>query len=148
MRIKGNPLIYRILAGLSSSGKLGGREVKTSALVRRRSWIRIPPESPVKFFSHRHSESTDYTVLYTRRCKGKIKSIVYHPTQECHQPIIVIIKIIQTALYFFFYQALLRNSLLFGIQCVLRKTRQYGLKVVIITAKAWEVLTSAYVTQG
>ena len=46
-----NPLLYRILAGLSSSGKLVGREVKTSALVSRRSWVRIPPESPVKFFS-------------------------------------------------------------------------------------------------
>ena len=29
---------------------------------------------------HRHSESTEYTVLYTCRCKGKIKSIVYHLT--------------------------------------------------------------------
>ena len=49
----------RILAGQSSSGKLGGREVTTSALVSRRSWIRIPSESPVKYF-HRHSESTIY----------------------------------------------------------------------------------------
>ena len=47
-----DPLLYRILAGLSSSCKLGGREVKTSALVSRRSWDRIPPESPVKFFPH------------------------------------------------------------------------------------------------
>ena len=46
-----------------------------------------PAESPVKFFPQTHSESTEYTVVYTRRCKGKIKSIVYHPTQECHQPI-------------------------------------------------------------
>ena len=38
-------------------------------------------------FFHRHSESTEYTVLYTHRCKGKIKSIVYHPTQEFDQPI-------------------------------------------------------------
>ena len=49
-KISWNPLLYRILAGLSSSGKLGGREVKTSALVSKRSWVRIPPESPVKFF--------------------------------------------------------------------------------------------------
>ena len=41
----------------------------------------------MKFFFHRHSESTEYTVLCTRRCKGKIKSIVYHPTQEFHQPV-------------------------------------------------------------
>ena len=39
-----------ILASLSSPGKLGGREVKTSALISRRSWVRITPESPVKFF--------------------------------------------------------------------------------------------------
>ena len=42
--------MYRILAGLSSSSKLSGREVKTSALVSKRSWVRIPPESPVEFF--------------------------------------------------------------------------------------------------
>ena len=54
---------YKILAGQSSSGKLGGREVKTSALISRRSWVRIPLESPsVKFYSHRHSESTEYVV--------------------------------------------------------------------------------------
>ena len=33
-------------------------------------------------FFHRHSESTEYTVL----CNGKIKSIVYHLMQEFHQP--------------------------------------------------------------
>ena len=44
-------------------------------------WVRIPPESPVKFFQ-RHSEITEYTVLYTRRCRAKLKSVVYHPTQE------------------------------------------------------------------
>ena len=44
-------LLCRMLAGQSSSGKLGGREVKTSALVSRRSWVRFLPESPVKFFS-------------------------------------------------------------------------------------------------
>ena len=49
--ISRNPLLHRILAGLSSSGKLGGPEVKTSAPVSRRSWVWIPPESPVKFFS-------------------------------------------------------------------------------------------------
>ena len=59
---------------LTPTGKLGGREVETSVLVSRRSWVRIPPESHVKFF-HRHSESTEYTVLYTRWCKGKIKLI-------------------------------------------------------------------------
>ena len=36
--------VHRILAGLSSSGKLGGLEVKMSALVSRRSWV---AESPV-----------------------------------------------------------------------------------------------------
>ena len=44
-------LYHMLLAGQSSSGKLGGREVKTSALVSRRSCVRIPLESPVKFFS-------------------------------------------------------------------------------------------------
>ena len=34
----------------NSSGKLVGREVKTSALLSRRSWVWIPPESPVMFF--------------------------------------------------------------------------------------------------
>ena len=51
-----NPLLHRILAGLSSSGKLGGPEVKTSALVSRRLWVRIPPESPVKFFPQIHGK--------------------------------------------------------------------------------------------
>ena len=32
------------------SNKIHCREVKTSALVSRRSWVRIPPKSPVKFF--------------------------------------------------------------------------------------------------
>ena len=37
----------------------------------RRSWVRIPPKLPVDFV-HRHSESTEYTVLHTlRRRKGK-----------------------------------------------------------------------------
>ena len=54
---------------LLSLGKLGGREVKTSALVSRSSWVRV--ESPVKVF-HRHSESTEYTVLYTHRCRAKL----------------------------------------------------------------------------
>ena len=38
---------------------------------------------------HRHLESTEYAVLHTYllRCKGKIKSIVYHPKQEFHQSI-------------------------------------------------------------
>ena len=40
------------------------------AQVGRRSWVRIPPESPVKFF-HRYSEGTEHTVLYTRRCAGQ-----------------------------------------------------------------------------
>ena len=64
--------LCRILAGQLSSDKLGGREVKTSALVSRRSWVRIPPESPVKVF---HSESTEYTVLYTRRCRAKLNQL-------------------------------------------------------------------------
>ena len=63
-------LYVGILAGQSSSGMLGGREVKTSAPVSRRSWVRIPPESPVTFF--RHSESTEYAVLYTRRCRATL----------------------------------------------------------------------------
>ena len=45
-------------------------EVKTSALVSRILWVRIPP---VKYF-HRHSESTEYTVLYTHQCGAKLKS--------------------------------------------------------------------------
>ena len=39
-------------------------KVKMSALVSRRLWVRIPPESPVRFF-HRHPEVTEYTVLNT-----------------------------------------------------------------------------------
>ena len=50
-----------ILAGQLSSGKLGGREVKTSPLVSRRTWVRIPPESPVKCYN-----------VYTRRCRAKL----------------------------------------------------------------------------
>ena len=65
-------LLYKILAGVSSSGKLGGREVKTSALVSRRQWVRIPPELPVHLFP-----STD-----TRKALGIIKSIVYQLMQE------------------------------------------------------------------
>ena len=72
--ISQNPLLYRILAGLSSSGKLGSREVKTSALVSRRSWVRIPPELPVKFFPT-DTRKAPSIQCYKRRCKGKIKSI-------------------------------------------------------------------------
>ena len=70
--ISRNPLLYGILAGQSSSGKLGGREVKTSALLSRGSWLRIPPKW--RFF-YRHSESTEYTVLYTRRCMAKLNQL-------------------------------------------------------------------------
>ena len=49
--------------------QIGGREVKTFALVSRRSWVRIPPESHVKFFSQTLRKHV-YAVLYTRRCKG------------------------------------------------------------------------------
>ena len=56
-----------------------GREVKTSALVSRRSWVRIPPKSPVKVVFHRHSESTGYTVLYTRRCRAKLYQYCLSP---------------------------------------------------------------------
>ena len=59
----------------SSPGRLGGREVQMSARVSRRSWVRIPPESPV-MFSHRHSESTEYAVLYTRRCRAKWSQLI------------------------------------------------------------------------
>ena len=78
-----NPLLYGILAGQSSLGKLGGREIKTSALVSRRSWVRIPPESPVKFF-HRHSESTEYIVLYARRCRAKLNQLNLFLIVKCH----------------------------------------------------------------
>ena len=73
-KISWNPLLYRILAGQSSLGKLCGPQVKTSALVSKRSWVRILPESPVKFF-HRHSECTEYAVLYTRRCRSKLNKL-------------------------------------------------------------------------
>ena len=63
--ISRNPLLYRILAGLSSSGKLGGREVKTSALVSRRSWVRIAPESPVKFFPQTLGKHWVYSAIHT-----------------------------------------------------------------------------------
>ena len=36
--------------------------------------VRIPPESPVKFF-HRYSESTEHTVLHTSVYRTKLKSI-------------------------------------------------------------------------
>ena len=41
---RGTRCLHRILAGQLSSGKLGGQEVKTSALVSRRSWVRIACE--------------------------------------------------------------------------------------------------------
>ena len=67
------------LAGQSSSGKFGGREVKTSALVSRRSWVRIPPESPVKvFFTDTwKAPSMQCRCIYTRRCRAKISSHVW-----------------------------------------------------------------------
>ena len=49
-----------------------GREVKTSALVSRRSWVRIPPESPVICFSQTLGK---YTVLYTRRWRAKLNKL-------------------------------------------------------------------------
>ena len=55
------------------SGKLGGQEVKTSVLVSVRLWVRISPELPVNFV-HRHSESTEYPVLYMHRCRAKLKT--------------------------------------------------------------------------
>ena len=58
------PLLYRIPAGQSSSGKLGGREVKTSALVSRRSWVQIPPETPVKFFSQTLGKHRVYSAIH------------------------------------------------------------------------------------
>ena len=36
-------------------------------------------------FFHRHSESTEYTVLYTRRCWAKIKSVVSRYVWYHHQ---------------------------------------------------------------
>ena len=58
-------LLDRILAGLSSSGKLGGREVKMSALVSRRSWVRILSESPVKFFPQTLGKHWVYSTIHT-----------------------------------------------------------------------------------
>ena len=44
-----------------------------------------PPESPVKFFFHRHSESTEYTVLYTRRCRANIQSKINSCIYVAHE---------------------------------------------------------------
>ena len=60
-----------VVAGLSSSGKLGGLEVKTSALVSRRSWVRIPPESSVEFFSQSLGKYRVCSASYIRWCKCK-----------------------------------------------------------------------------
>ena len=59
------PRVCRILAGLLSSGKLGGREVKTSASVSRRSWVWIPPESPVKSFPQTLGKHWVYSAIHT-----------------------------------------------------------------------------------
>ena len=53
-----------------------------SALVSRRSWVQIPP---VKFFD-RHDRKPSSMQHYTHVGVGQIKSIVYHPTQDFHQP--------------------------------------------------------------
>ena len=65
-----NPLQYKILSSQLSSSKVGGQEVKTSALVSRRSWVRILSEPPVEFFHRRVCSAS-----YIHRCKGKTKSI-------------------------------------------------------------------------
>ena len=46
-----------------------------------------PARVACEIFSTDTRKALEYTVLYTRRCKGKIKSIVYHLTQKFHQPI-------------------------------------------------------------
>ena len=54
------PLLYAILAGQSTSGELGGREVKTCTLVSRtRSCVRIPPEWFI-FRDNRKAQSVSY----------------------------------------------------------------------------------------
>ena len=58
-------LLHRILAGQSTSGKLGGQEVKTSARVSRWSLVRIPPESPVKFFPQTLGKHWVYSAIHT-----------------------------------------------------------------------------------
>ena len=48
--------------------------IRISTSISKRSWVRIPPVSPVKFF-HRHSESAEYAVLYTRWCRAKLNHL-------------------------------------------------------------------------
>ena len=43
------------------------------------------------FFHISHSESSEYAVLYTRRCIGQTKATVYRLAQEFHQPIHIIV---------------------------------------------------------
>ena len=47
----------------------------------RRSWVRIPPESPVKVVSQTLRKHSVHSAIHTS-VLGKIKSVVYHPTEE------------------------------------------------------------------
>ena len=63
--ISRNHQLYRILAGQSSSGKLGGREVCTS----KQEAVGSNPARVACEVVFRQSESTEYAVLYTCRCR-------------------------------------------------------------------------------
>ena len=76
-------LQYRILASLASYGKLGGREVRTSALESRRSMGSSPPRVACEglLFLQTFEKHRAYSALYTNMSvQGKkLKSIVYIP---------------------------------------------------------------------
>ena len=48
------------------------RDVKTSALSKQEGVGSNPARVACQVFFHRHSESTEYTVLYARRCRAKL----------------------------------------------------------------------------
>ena len=64
---------YTDLTDLASSGRLGGREVKTSAVICRKSWVRILPKSPVEFWTTDTQKAQSiYCTLH--RCRESIVS--------------------------------------------------------------------------
>ena len=56
-----NPLLWDSSRPIVIGQARWSRGWDVCTVVSRRSWVQIPPESPVKFF-HRHSESTECTI--------------------------------------------------------------------------------------
>ena len=70
------PLLYRIRIGHSPPANSVVELVKTSALVSRRSWVRIPPENAYYFFHLRGSgKQGAYSAYKIYVGKGKIPNL-------------------------------------------------------------------------